>query len=416
MTLITNSHYISVSASGTDWRDTAKSIVEQIQGALTPGKKFTLGLIYTTDHLAQDLGSITNLFKSVLDIQHWSGSIGIGVFDNTQIYIREPAISVLLLDIPEDQFCLFRYEGEHKPVPDRLQEWLSSHDPMVVLTHAGSLSGGLSLRLNELENLTQGFLIGGVASSFPKNIDFAGERPEAEVSGVCFDQDVPISSSLSQGCFPIGGMHTITECHDEHIVEKLDYKPCYDVFQDDLRVMAVERLGKDPNDIIITSETDEEHVWDEVPEDFKDIFHGEVHVAFPVVGSDQNDYVVRNIMNMDYDQGQMAIAHPLYHGDELMFVHRNKETMRSDLTRMLVDLRKRVEAEQGGFYPKGAVYISCMARAGYDFSDDDSDMLGDEMGLIREIIGEVPLVGYYAGGEILNSRLYSYTGVLTLFL
>ena len=65
MTLITNSHFISASASGTDWRDTAKSIVEQIQGALTPGKKFTLGLIYTTDHLAQDISPSVNFFPGV---------------------------------------------------------------------------------------------------------------------------------------------------------------------------------------------------------------------------------------------------------------------------------------------------------------------------------------------------------------
>ena len=31
-------------------------------------------------------------------------------------------------------------------------------------------------------------------------------------------------------------------------------------------------------------------------------------------------------------------------------------------------------------------------------------------------LGEFPLVGFFANGEISNNRLYGYTGVLTLFL
>jgi small ligand-binding sensory domain FIST len=42
--------------------------------------------------------------------------------------------------------------------------------------------------------------------------------------------------------------------------------------------------------------------------------------------------------------------------------------------------------------------------------------VGREMELIREGLGTFPLIGFYAGGEISNNRLYAYTGVLTLFL
>ena len=40
----------------------------------------------------------------------------------------------------------------------------------------------------------------------------------------------------------------------------------------------------------------------------------------------------------------------------------------------------------------------------------------EEMAVIQDRLGDVPLVGFYANGEIANSRLYSYTGVLTLIL
>jgi small ligand-binding sensory domain FIST len=415
MSLVTNSHFISASAAGTDWRDTAKNIVEDIKSVLTEGKPYSLGLVYVTDHLAQDIPSILNLFKSVLNIPHWGGSIGIGVLDINKSYINEPAISVLLLDIPEGEFMEFRFGSMGNKEKDKeLAEWLVQHDPLLVLTHAGSAAGGLSLRLKELEGLTRGYLVGGVASACPSRIEFAGNKPESDLSGICFSDKVGVATSLTQGCSPIGEYHTITQVEEEHIIEQLDDVSCYEVFQDDLRALAMDKLGKDPNDIIITSaeEGDEQSVWDEIPSEFQDVFHGEVHVAFPVMGTDQNDFMVRNILNMNYEAGGMAVAQHVYNGDRVMFVHRNQDTMKRDLTRMLIELRQRVENEQGGFYPKGAVYISCMARAGYDFGED----YADELALIREVIGEIPLVGFYAGGEILSGRIYGHTGILNLFL
>ena len=83
-----------------------------------------------------------------------------------------------------------------------------------------------------------------------------------------------------------------------------------------------------------------------------------------------------------------------------------------DLSKSLLKLRKRVINDEGDFQPKGAVYISCAGRAGAQFSSEDQN----EIALIREIIGDIPLCGFYAGGEILNARIYGYTGILTLFL
>jgi small ligand-binding sensory domain FIST len=34
---------------------------------------------------------------------------------------------------------------------------------------------------------------------------------------------------------------------------------------------------------------------------------------------------------------------------------------------------------------------------------------------VRRALGDVPLVGFFAGGEIAHQQLYGYTGVLTVF-
>ena len=38
------------------------------------------------------------------------------------------------------------------------------------------------------------------------------------------------------------------------------------------------------------------------------------------------------------------------------------------------------------------------------------------MQIIRRALGDVPLVGFFAGGEIARNQLYGYTGVLTVFM
>ena len=39
-----------------------------------------------------------------------------------------------------------------------------------------------------------------------------------------------------------------------------------------------------------------------------------------------------------------------------------------------------------------------------------------ELRTIEEVLGPVPLAGFFTNGEIFHNRLYTYTGVLTLFL
>ena len=58
----------------------------------------------------------------------------------------------------------------------------------------------------------------------------------------------------------------------------------------------------------------------------------------------------------------------------------------------------------------GAVYVSCSGRGGPHFGTPAA-----ELATIRDVIGDVPLVGFFAGGEIARGHLYGYTGVLTVF-
>lgn len=420
MSLTTSSQFASVIETGTDWRDTAKKVLEQLESIRTENDKFNIGFLYVSDYLADNFSSILNLFKSVLEIETWVGSVAMGVCGNGIEYIDKPAISVMVGHIPSEHFCLIPPGENHSEVTDAaLESWLGRHEPMLVLAHGDPMMNANPVDLlQELDELTDGFMVGGLASSRSQHAFLAGTIGEDGVGGVVFSQDIPVATGLTQGCQPFGGIHTVTRC-DDHTVYEIDSRPALDVFKDNIEEFAKSRQQE--------QEQKQEHGHaspDHPADDKKMIFKGEVHAAFPVSGSDQGDYLVRNIIRVDEEQKSIDIAQVSSVGEQILFVHRDNQTVRQDLSASLCRLHKRLQRENDGFQPKGAIYISCVARAFNDFNMDakTDDPLalpqekGGEMALVREIMGDMPMAGFYASGEINAARLYGYTGVLVLFL
>ena len=250
--------------------------------------------------------------------------------------------------------------------------------------------------------------MGGLTSSRSHHLQIANAVFDNAVSGVFFADTIPVSTTLSQGCQPIEGSHIITKA-DDNVILELDDKRALDVLQDDLRTLTSAQLDKDLSDFSDTFGAIESS--DTIPDEFKSLFRGQIHIALPLSQSDQKDFLVRNIAGIDADEGSLSISENISSGDRIFFVERNDESVSSDLSKTLIALHKRVTAERGTFEPKGALYISCIARG---FSDNAAPDM-QEMSIIHDIIGDVPLTGFYAGGEINNARFYGYTGILTLF-
>jgi hypothetical protein len=118
-------------------------------------------------------------------------------------------------------------------------------------------------------------------------------------------------------------------------------------------------------------------------------------------------------------------------GSELTFCERNREAARRDLMRICAEIREELEVDEtigtmNSIAPHedsmpatelfsskkitGAIYVSCAGRGGPHFGGDSA-----ELQIMRHALGDVPLVGFFAGGEIAHQHLYGYTGVLTVF-
>ena len=74
---------------------------------------------------------------------------------------------------------------------------------------------------------------------------------------------------------------------------------------------------------------------------------------------------------------------------------------------MTANLKRRVDNRP----IRGGLYVSCAARGPNQFAAPES-----ETAIIRDALGDFPMVGFFANGAPNRDRIYACTGVLTLFL
>ena len=178
MSLFTTNRFASACASGRDWRDTSKLVLEKLEGIKeTPGF-LNLGFLYISDHLADDATSIFNLFQSVMKIDNWVGSVGMGVIGCGEAHVDVPAISAMVGSFPEGSFCIFpskqEEEGSGLVLQQDVKNWLETHTPYLTLVHADPMAEEDPQELiQNLGNTTNSFLIGGMTSSRSEHYQIA---------------------------------------------------------------------------------------------------------------------------------------------------------------------------------------------------------------------------------------------------
>jgi small ligand-binding sensory domain FIST len=234
---------------------------------------------------------------------------------------------------------------------------------------------------------------------------------EGGLSGVAFSPDVALLSRVTQGCQPVAPEREITEW-DGHVALKLAGQPALDVMLSDLNISL-----KEPQKAIAVVRST--LVGLSAP--------GKSGVGR--AGNLGNDVRVRHIIGLDPLRRGVAIAEQMASGMRLTFCRRDVQAARADLVRVCAELREALEPEmlsieaikamsddpvptlpQAGRRMAGAVYVSCTGRGGPHFGGPSA-----ELQIIRHALGDVPLVGFFAAGEIAHNQLYGYTGVLTVF-
>jgi len=380
----------------------------------------TLALLYITDHYADVAQEILEHLGAELPlVTDWSGTVGVGIVSNNVEYWDEPAMAVMLLELPSDQYRVFSGVAP-------LGLGFEAHSALV---HADPNTADLGELIEEMAQRTDGhYLFGGLSSSRSQAVQFAvagngnisGHGAASGVfsgglSGVAFGPDVALVSRVTQGCTPVSTVHTVTAA-EQNLVVTLGGQPALDVMLADLAISL------------------------EQPQEALDVVRATLVGLAPArdgqgaavrqTGNFGEDVVVRHIIGLDPGRHGIAVADRVEAGAQLVFCQRNVQAARADLTRICAEIREELEPQEQALetahalrastleaapHPArriaGAVYVSCTGRGGPHFGGPSA-----ELQLVRRALGDVPLVGFFAAGEIAHGRLYGYTGVLTVFI
>jgi small ligand-binding sensory domain FIST len=359
-------------ARGGDWSAATEDCLSQLRGQENTA---SLGFVFVTDHLTANFTDIVSALQSQTGVPYWSGTVGIGICATGIEYVDEPAMVVMLADLPVDSFHLFDSLGA---IGDS-EAQLTAKDINTAVVYGSPENQQLHEQVDQLAAMTQtGFVVGGVASSRSGVILYPAILGETGIAGVAFSNKVAMASRLTQGCTPIGEPHRVTAC-DHNIVRTLDHKPALQVMQEEMGELLSRDLPR---------------------------ASGQIFAGLPVSGSDTGEYMVRNLMGIDQENGLIAVGDMMTEGQSFMFCRRDAASARTDLERMATELRNSLDTPA-----RGGLYFSCLGRGESLFGRRN-----EEMQIIRDILGDIPLAGFFANGEISHNRLYGYTGVLSLFV
>ena len=191
---------------------------------------------------------------------------------------------------------------------------------------------------------------------------------------------------MTQGCTPIGEPYVITHA-EANVIQRIGSRPALE--------MLTQAIRANPDT--------EARIGD------AGVFAG---LAMDPAKSplERGDFLVRNLVGADQSSGALAVAERVRVGQTLQFQIRDAQASREDLGEMLDELVERLNGRRPAF----GCYFDCAGRGRGLFGVPDHDVT-----LIRERLGDFPLVGFFGNGEFApigrRNFFHNYTGALVIF-
>ncbi|MDZ5461331.1 FIST signal transduction protein [Azohydromonas lata] len=391
--------FLHAHATHPDWRyalELANAQLRAQRAAHPKGHGPNLGFVYFSDIYAPQAEELLQALRHDWPGLSWVGASGVGISGSGVEYFDEPALVLMLARLPAGSFQVF---SGTRPLG------LDAHTALV---HADPSTPDLAELIAEMsERTAAGYLFGGLASARGQSLQIADGVFRGGLSGVAFTSEVGLISRVTQGCTPVGPVRRVTAAN-EHLVLELDGKPALDALLADTGVdlshptVALPRLR---STLAGVSDARED--------------------TLSRGGQFGENTRVRHLIGLEPGRRGVALAEAVEVGQQIAFCQRDAVAARRDLVRICAEIREEIEAgiEAPAAPPPGggaelaaasriagALYISCAGRGGPHFGAPSA-----ELQIVQHALGDVPLAGFFASGEIGHHHLYGYTGVLTVF-
>ena len=363
-------------------------VVERARGELA-GEPADLALIFGSPHHADSLGRVAATLREQGVCRHVLGCTGESIVGEDREVEAAPALSIWLIRCPGARFEPLRltFDGEGFPgfldgpvfppsatllllgdpftfPSDQFLKQVNEGRPGLPVI-GGMASGGHSPGSNRLVLDEQVYVDGAVA--------------------VAIDGPLTLRTIVSQGCRPVGRPLIVTKV-ERNIIRELGRRPALEVLREIFAELSEEDQARVQDGLHVG------RVINEYQEHFE-----------------RGDFLVRNVLGGD-ESGGIAITDFVRVGQTVQFHVRDAETADEDL-RGLLDAERRARPNATA---RGALLFSCNGRGSRLFPGPNHDV-----NLIHEVLGPLPVAGFFAMGEIGpiggQNFIHGFTASIVLF-
>ena len=357
-----------------DWREATSQLCAEI--GTPPDTSHDIVVVFISTHHQENVAAIADQIRTDLGCSCLIGCTGESIIGGDREVEDGPAIAVWIASLPGITLTQMHLTYDRTPDggsilgwPDAtLDDWPTGS---ALLLLGDPFSFPTDALLAQLNTKQPGIpVIGGNASGAqtPGHIRLVvGEQIVDEGAvGILMQGDTGIRTLVSQGCRPIGDHFVITKA-EQNVIHELGGKP------------ALIQL---------------KHVFDTLSEPEQALVQTGLHLGRVVSEYqdrfDQGDFLIRNVLGIDPENGTIAVADYMRPGQTVQFQIRDEESADAELQFLLQELTQRE-----GFTPGGGILFNCNGRGTRLFSQPNHDASA-----IAQSLGNIPLAGFFAAGEI----------------
>ena len=383
----------SAIARSPEWTEALAEVLTAVAGEVP---ETDLAVLYASPAYERGFPELIERVRERLRPRVLIGCSGQGVIGPSREVEGEPALALLALSLP-DAVLEVRHLSQAElqecdsaaatrellRVPlDDVNTWLLLVDPFTLSPE----------RLLEVLSISYPGvpLMGGMASG-----DREARRTQLFLDGQVYEDGavalaiggpLTIRSIVSQGCNPIGRPWTITGAEGQYI-QTIGGRPALEVLLETIAELPPGEQERAQQNLLIGL------AMDEYREEFG-----------------RGDFVIRNLLGANRENGAIAVAAAPREGQTLQFQVRDAAAADEDLRLLLEEAR----AASPGTDSIAALLWSCNGRGQGLFGSPDHDAKA-----IAEILGPIPLAGFFCNGEIgpvgSINYLHGFTASIALF-
>lgn len=376
----------------------APKVAQAIEELLAPlDARVTVGavdlaLLFATPHFDDELAEVVDRVAAKLPNAALLGCTAEGTIGVDRELERVPSLSLLAASLPDVLIRPFHLRQDQLEVAQTALDWerivgvapestptfVAIGDPFSVDVHAA------------VEQINEFFpkapLVGGMASGGREprgnRLIVNGEIFQEGLVGVAMTGRFEVKTVVSQGCRPIGKPYVITR-GERNIIHELGGRPALEQLQHTLTGLSEEDEQLARQSLFVGRVIDE----------YKGKFG-------------RGDFLIHNIIGADKKSGAIGIAGLARVGTTVQFHVRDAQSADEDLRAMLGPL--------SGSDVQGAMLFGCNGRGTHMWPKP-----GHDVGVLREVLGDIPVAGFFCGGEFGpiggKNFIHGFTASIALF-